>query len=136
MKRIICILAAVALMALAAVGLTLRPPETVLLVIEQTDWAGEKDFVPTGQTKTCEVKTGDVISCGGCLDLEVRVLIMSSESVMIETSAPMSSREAPYVDLLSEQTHFLVRKDKPLRLATPTMDAGDIFIFSILQQTA
>lgn len=62
MKRIIYVFAAVALMVLAAVCLVFRPPETVLLVIEQTDWAGEKDFIPTGQTKTYEVKTGDVIA--------------------------------------------------------------------------
>lgn len=133
MKRITCVFAAVALMVLAAVCLVFRPPETVLLVIEQTDWAGEKDFIPTGQTKTYEVKTGDVIACGGCLNLEVRVLMISPQSVAIETNTPMSSGEAPYVNLQSGETHFTIRKDEPLRLVTPTMDQGDIFAFSILQ---
>lgn len=132
MKRIICISVAVALAVLAAVRLVFRPPETVQIAIEHTHWAGEKDFVPTHKSETYEVRPGDVIRCGGYLDLEVAVKEISSTSVTIETNTPMSSNEES-LDLLNYKTRFTIQNDEPLCLVTPTMDAGDIFVFSILQ---
>lgn len=52
-------------------------------------------------------------------------------SVKIKTNTSMSNSEESYVDLEASGTRFTISKDKPLRLVTPTLDAGDIYVFSI-----
>ncbi len=134
MKRIIIGISIVVVLAGAITAhLIFRPSKTAQIAIVETNWSGEKDYVPTEQTKTYEVKSGDVIRCGEIMDLEVTVSKISNDSVTIETNTPMSSIEEPYVNLEADETRFTIPKDKSLRLVTPTLDAGDIYIFSILE---
>lgn len=134
MKRIIIAIFIVAVLAgVITAYLIFRPSKTAQIAITETGWVGEEGYVPTEQTKTYEVKSGDVIRCGEMVDLEVTVSKISNDSVTIETNTPMSNREEPYVNLKADETRFTIKKDKSLRLVTPTMDAGDIYIFSILE---
>lgn len=134
MKRIIIGVSIVAILAgLVTVYLFFSPSKTAQIEIVETDWVGERGYVPTEQTKTYEVKSGDVIRFRGIVDLEVTVSKISNDSVIIETNTPMSDREEPYVNLQADETRFTIKKGKPLRLVTPTLDTGDIYIFSILK---
>lgn len=134
MKRIIIGLSIVTVLTgLIAACLVSRPAKTAQIAIVETNWAGEKDYVPTEQTKIYEVKSGDVIRLEGMVDLEVTVLKIVNDSVTVETNTPMSSIEEPYVNLDAAETRFTIKKDESLRLVTPTLDAGDIYIFSMLE---
>lgn len=132
MKRIIIGISIAAVLAgVIAACLILKPQEAVEIKIEETNWCNEPGYVPTEQTRTYEVKSGDIIKCGGLSDLEVTVSRISKNSVKIKTNTPMSNSEESYVDLEASGTRFTISKDKPLRLVTPTLDAGDIYVFSI-----
>lgn len=134
MKRVIIVISIVAVLAgVITAYLIFRPSKTAQIAILETNWSGEKDYVPTEQATTYRVKSGDVIRCGGIVDFEVTVSKISNDSVTIKTNTPMSSIEEPYVDLDADETRFTLPNDKSLRLVTPTLDAGDIYIFSILK---
>lgn len=134
MKRIIIGISIVAVfVSIITVYLIFRPSKTAQISIVETNWSGEKDYVPTEQTKTYEVKSGESIWCGGIVNLEVTVSKISNDSVTIETNTPMSNIDEPYVNLDADKTHFTIQKNKSLRLVTPTLDAGDTYIFSILE---
>lgn len=132
-KMLIGIAVVAVLVGVIAACWIFRPAKAAQIAIVETNWSGEKDYEPTEQTITYEVKPGDVIQCGGMADFEVTILKISNDSVTIETNMPMSSAQAPYVNLKTDETHFTISKNESLRLVTPTLDAGDIYTFSILE---
>ena len=62
----------------------------------------------------------------------VKVIEINPDSVTIETSEPMSVRkETGGINLSGDGTTFTITGTNKLELVTPTMDAGDIYIFQV-----
>lgn len=59
---------------------------------------------------------------------------INASNIKIHTCQPFSNRDGDKINLNSSATDFIVEMDKPLRLVTPTMDAGYIFIFTLVEK--
>lgn len=54
-------------------------------------------------------------------------------NISIRTFQSFSDNDDNTVNLLSDKKEFIVTNEKPLKLTTPTMDAGEIFILSLIK---
>lgn len=106
---------------------------TATIEIAASDWSGwNENDKPTAATQTYTVRKGDVIWLGGITDLEVTLTGVSDKSISFDTNAPMSSGDSG-IDLDANTTRFTLDEDGSLQLLTPTMDAGDIFVFKLVK---
>ncbi len=59
------------------------------------------------------------------------VMELGEDYIMIKTSESMSASDDESIDLHSKETVFKIEKDKKVKLNTPTMDRGNIYIFEL-----
>ena len=60
------------------------------------------------------------------------VIEINDSSIRIQTYQPFSDNDDNTVNLQSDKKEFIITNEKELKLTTPTMDAGDIFILSLI----
>ena len=60
------------------------------------------------------------------------VIEINDSSIKIQTYQPFSDNDDNTVNLQSDKKEFIITNEKELKLTTPTMDAGDIFILSLI----
>lgn len=135
MKRcLIWVIVALALTGAIAACLVLQPARVVGLQVAYTSWTGEAEHGFNEHATVYTVKAGDAFVLDGSVErLEVTVAKITDDSVTLKTDMPMSNCEAPFIDLATDKTSFVLSSGKPLRLVTPTMDAGDIYEISLLE---
>ena len=63
-------------------------------------------------------------------DLTFKVIKINKDSIVIKTNQALSDNEEG-IDLKSDKTEFKIYLDKETKLETPTMDAGDIYYFTL-----
>ena len=115
------------------------------LIIKQSSWAGEPDYIPqetensydvkigekyTIKTREHSFKEGDEWKKKNVEILSFEIINIEENSIRIHTFQPFSDKEKG-IDLLSKKQDFAININSPLKLTTPTMDAGDIFILSL-----
>jgi len=66
----------------------------------------------------------------------IKLIEIGSDSVTIETSQPMSTtnKETGGISLMTNDKIFTITGTEELELVTPTMDAGDIYIFQLVDK--
>jgi len=57
---------------------------------------------------------------------------VNDSSITIQTFQPFSDNDNDTINLRSDKNEFIVSNEKTLKLTTPTMDAGKIFILSLM----
>lgn len=62
-----------------------------------------------------------------------KIIEINNCSIKIRTFQSFSDNDDNTVNLLSDKKEFIVTNEKPLKLTTPTMDAGEIFILSLIK---
>ena len=117
--------------------------EATRIKIISSSWSGwSANYQPTETESYCEltlhekciVKTVEVSDADGN-EWEEEVLAfeitnINTDGVEIRTTQAFSDREDG-IDLRSEKTDFVITASEPLKLKTPTMDAGDVFTLSL-----
>ena len=58
------------------------------------------------------------------------IMELGEDYIIIKTNCPMSEGDNG-INLYSNETTFRIEKGKKVKLTTPTMDAGDIYIFEL-----
>jgi hypothetical protein len=111
------------------------PDSNVMLYVCQTYWTGWlPEHIPTRVYKTIpNIQVGKTYVPGQIYDEDftIKIKAISDNTIEIETNRVMSTvGENGGINLYSDETQFTVTKGKELELVTPTMDGGDIFIFS------
>lgn len=114
--------------------------------IISSSWSGwSEDYEPEETESYCEIKLHEKCTVKtrmhSTTDSEEReekdvlsfeVTSINEDSIDIHTFQPFSDNEEG-IDLRSDKQDFTIKFDETLELITPTMDAGDIFTFSITQ---
>ena len=117
------------------------------LKITQTSWSGTEDYTPTETQTTYEKFEKNlvyVVASRTVVDeiesenyeeeiLSFEVLETTADYIKIRTRQPFSVGENG-IDLNSNQTEFTIKKGETLKLTTPTMDYGDIFILKLVEE--
>lgn len=98
--------------------------------IGKTYWVGEKNFKkPEPEISEYDIELNKKISFKG--NFEIEIIEVNSDSIKIKTNTVMSERKNDRINLLSNQREFVIENGKTKELATPTTDAGDIYIIDI-----
>ena len=61
------------------------------------------------------------------------IVEINDSSIRIKTYQSFSDNDNGTINLHSDKKEFIVTSEKTLKLITPTMDAGDIFILSLVK---
>lgn len=65
--------------------------------------------------------------------LSFDIIETNDDSIKIKTYQPFSNNENGTINLRSDKKEFIVNYEKTLKLNTPTMDFGYIFIFTLVK---
>lgn len=119
------------------------------LIIKQSSWSGRTpDYKPQEIEKEYELnlnakyviatRTLSHVQDGDFVNEEEEVLSfniteVTDDSIKITTYQPFSDNDNGSINLRSDKKEFVISTDKPLKLMTPTMDYGDIFIFTLVK---
>lgn len=129
-KAISCVLALMFIVCAFSGCQKLSGSREVKITVKSSEWTGWVDAATPEETeKSYTVKSGDVIQLGGVFELEATVVKITKNSIEIKTNHPMSAGESG-IDVMTEETKFTIPRDARLRLVTPTVDSGDIFVFT------
>ena len=136
MKKVIIgiIIFVVALLLVGLYITLLNRKEEATIKITETYWAGEKDFKDNDPlTMDYTVKKGDKIKAkrfdtGYVFTIEK----ITKKAVYIKSNKPISGNEEG-ISLRTKQTKYVIEKGKKLELTEPSMDAGNIYIFEIVE---
>lgn len=101
--------------------------------IGKTYWAGEKDFKkPEPEISEYDITLNKKIKFDGDMgDLEIEITEINYDNIKIRTNIAMSERKDGRISLLSDQKEFIIENRKMKEIATPTTDAGDIYMIYI-----
>ncbi|UTT66023.1 hypothetical protein NMQ01_15220 [Janibacter sp. CX7] len=112
------------LLPLGGCGVLDRDQEPVPLTITASDWNGwDPDHESTDTTTEVEAVEGQTLRVDD--DLEITFTDVDDDEVEIRTADAMSPADGGGgIDLLDPEHDFTVERGTPLRLATPTTDAG------------
>ena len=118
------------------------------LIIKQSSWSGwSKDYKPTEIEKEYEINTNEKyvvktvtisrLKDGKWVEGEEEILSfniseVNDNSIKINTYQEFSGNENG-INLRTYKKEFIITTEKPLKLITPTLDAGDIFIFTLIK---
>ena len=58
---------------------------------------------------------------------------INDSSIQIQTYQPFSDNDDGTINLNSDKKEFIITNEKPLKLITPTMDVGDVFILYLIK---
>ena len=61
------------------------------------------------------------------------IIEINGSSITIQTFQPFSDNDGGTINLNSDKKEFIITDKKLLKLTTPTMDAGEIFILSLIK---
>ena len=61
------------------------------------------------------------------------IIEINESSIKIQTFQPFSDKDNGTINLFSDKKEFVITDEKPLKLTTPTMDSGEIFILSLIK---
>ena len=114
--------------------------------IISSSWSGwSEDYEPEETESYCEIKLHEKCTVKTRMHsttdseeweekdvLSFEVTSINEDSIDIHTFQAFSDNEEG-IDLRSDKQDFTIKFDETLELITPTMDAGDIFTFSITQ---
>ena len=101
------------------------------LKIKESSWSGWKeDYKPKETTKEYDVVLEKEYNISRNLKFVIKKI--NSDSIVIKTEESFSVSETG-VNLNTDKKEFTVYLDKELELRTPTMDAGDIYIFKLVK---
>ena len=137
MKKYIIVGILVFIVAIALGGLyisLLNKKEQVTLKVIEKYWIGEKDFKDNDPLAiTYTVKKGDKIKAkrfdtGYVFTIEK----ITKNAVYIKSNKPISGTDKG-VDLRTKETEYVIKSGKKLELTEPSMDAGNIYIFEIVE---
>lgn len=119
------------------------------LIIKQSSWSGwSKDYKPEEIEKEYEIKLNEkyiikttnvsYLKDGKMVEEEREVLSfniseVNDNSIKINTYQPFSDNENNTINLHTDKKEFIITTEKSLKLITPTMDYGDIFIFTLVK---
>ncbi len=135
MKKVLLILVLIVLIGLGGFYLVLlNTKEEVTVKIIERYWAGEKGFKdldPLMMDYT--VKKGDVIKAKRFNNgYEFTIKKITKNAVYITSNKPISGEEDG-VDLNTKQKDYVIKIGKKLELTEPSMDAGSIYVFEIVE---
>lgn len=119
------------------------------LIIKESSWSGwSRDYEPEEIEKEYEINLGEkyVVKTikssyrkdGQTVEEEREILSFNisevkDDSIKINTYQAFSDNENGTINLRSDKKEFTVTTEKPLKLATPTMDGGEKFIFTLIK---
>lgn len=119
------------------------------LIIKQSSWSGwSSDYKPNEIEKEYEIKLNEkyvvkttkisYIKDEKMVEEEEEILSfniseINEDSIKINTYQVFSDNEDGTVNLHTDKKEFIVTTEKPLELITPTMDYGEIFIFTLIK---
>lgn len=119
------------------------------LIIKQSSWSGwSKDYKPTEIEKEYEINTNEkyvvktatisYIKDGKMVEEEKEILSfniseVNDNSIKINTYQVFSDNEDGTINLRTDKNEFIITTEKSLKLTTPTMDYGEIFIFTLIK---
>lgn len=125
------------------------PALKMKLSIKQSSWSGDSpNYEPEEIEKEYDIKLNEkyIIKTrktshqkdGEWVEEEEEVLSfviteVNDSNIKINTYQVFSDNDDGTVDLQSDKREFIVTTEKALRLTTPTMDYGDIFIFKLIK---
>lgn len=114
--------------------------------IVSSSWSGwSEEYEPEKTESYCEIElnTKCVVKTQQLSDtdeneweeevLSFEITSINEDSVSIHTFQVFSDQETG-IDLSSDKQDFIINSDEELELTTPTMDAGDIFILSLVNE--
>ena len=119
------------------------------LIIKQSSWSGwSKDYKPkeieneyeinlnekyvVKTTKTSYIKDGKMVEEEREI-LSFNISEVNDDSIKINTYQVFSDNEDCTINLRTDKKEFIITTEKPLKLITPTMDYGEIFIFILIK---
>ena len=118
------------------------------LIIKQSNWSGwEPDYKPEEseneyqininqkyviKTSTISYKKEDNWVKEEKEILSFDIIEINDDNIKIKTYQPFSDNEDDSVNLYSDKTEFVITVGKPLKLVTPTMDSGEVFVFTLV----
>ena len=102
------------------------------LKVIETSWSGSsEDYDHEERTTEYDIILNKkYIVSRGSLGLTFTIMKINKDKIYIKTSNRFSN-QANGINLRSNKTKFMIKKDKVLALTTPTMDAGNIYYLSI-----
>jgi hypothetical protein len=112
------------------------------LEIKETSWSGSSDYGSEEKEYQYDVEPGKkyivktkTVSYGDSEKKEEDVLVftvteVNADSIKIKTTENFSDAEDG-INLKSDKKEFKIVVGTDLRLATPTMDAGNVFVFTL-----
>ena len=118
------------------------------LKVVESSWSGwSKDYKPEEMEKEYDIKLNEkyVIKTRNFSfkkdnewveeEREIfsfNIIEMNDTSIKIQTYQQFSDNDNGTINLNSDKKEFIVTLEKSLELTTPTMDAGEIFILSLI----
>ena len=119
------------------------------LKILESSWSGwSKDYKPEEIEKEYDIKLNEKyviktrnFSCEKDNEwveeereiLSFNISEVNDDSIKINTYQVFSDNEDGTINLLTDKKEFIITTEKPLKLTTPTMDAGEIFILTLIK---
>ena len=119
------------------------------LNIKQSSWSGwSKDYKPEETEKQYDIKTNEkyiiktrkisYIENGEMVEREQEIFSfeiteINSENIKIRTFQQFSGNDINTINIISNKTEFEIAMNKTLKLVTPTLDYGDIFILTLIK---
>ena len=119
------------------------------LIIKQSSWSGRsRDYKPVEVENEYEIKLnekyiikttqvsykkGDEWVNEEKEILSFNILEANDNSIRINTYQAFSDNDGNTINLNSDKKDFIITTEKPLKLITPTMDYGEIFIFTLVK---
>mgnify|MGYP003293035389 CR=1 FL=1 len=118
------------------------------LKVVESSWSGwSKDYKPEEMEKEYDIELNEKyviktrkFSCKKDNEwveeereiFSFNIIEINDSSIRIQTYQPFSDNDDDTVNLHSDKKEFIITNEKELKLITPTMDAGDIFILSLI----
>ncbi len=100
------------------------------LIFRESSWSGwVKNYTPEEKTTEYDVVKGKEYTIND-YSFKVTILDVKKDRIVIKTSQPLLG-STNGVDLNSTKTEFELYLDKELKLTTPTLDAGEIYYFTL-----
>lgn len=133
MKKII-ITCLTLLLAVSIVGCGKKKEESkeFKLRIKESSWSGwSSNYTPEEKTNDYEVEKGKKYTIDS--HLEFTITEINKDYIVIETTEAFSEGDKG-ISLRTDQKEFKIYLDKETRLVTPTMDAGWIYYFTLLNK--
>ena len=90
----------------------------------------EKYIIKT--TKVSYIKDGKMLEEEREV-LSFNIIEVNDDNIKINTYQAFSDNENGTINLRTDKKEFIITTEKPLKLITPTMDYGEIFIFTLVK---